>query len=159
MKRLFFCLAVFILGVLTGAALTGVSIGNQVDALYIENRALQDNLQVAERELQQLRENSKTSHKRVISKITTRVAFSEACDYSEYERSTIELTVEKKVREWLKIISGQEVETINYQLVPRIVDNREMEVDGNKIQLKVNLVVIAENAVVFLEIVPLEDRV
>jgi len=39
------------------------------------------------------------------------------------------------------------------------VDNREMEVDGNKIQLKVNLVVIAENAVVFLEIVPLEDRV
>ncbi|SFR01985.1 hypothetical protein [Desulfoscipio geothermicus] len=159
MKRLLFGLAVFILGALTGAALTGISIGSQVDALYIENRALQDNLQVAEKELQQLRENSKTTHKRVISKITTRVAFSEECDYSEYERSTIELTVEKKVREWLKIISGQEVETINYQLVPRIVDNREMEVDGNKIQLKVNLVVIAENVVVYLEIIPIKDKV
>lgn len=159
MKHLIFWLVVYVLGVITGAAITGVSIGDQVDALYIENQALQDNLQVVEKELEQLRESKQTKHKRIISKITTRISFNEKCDYSDYEISTIELTVEKRVREWLKIISGQEVETVNYQLVPRIVDNREIEVEGKKMRLKVNLVVISENVIVYMEIIPIKNKV
>ncbi|MBF7083065.1 hypothetical protein IT084_08755 [Desulfallas sp. Bu1-1] len=154
MKRLLFGMSVFILGMIAGSAVTGVTIGRQIDTLYIENRSLKDKLAVNEKELAQLRKKNR-EHKRLVTKISTRVYFPEDCDLSEYERSTIELTVEKKVREWLKVISGQEVETINYLLVPTIVDNREIEVEGMKIRLKVNLVVISENVVVYLEVITL----
>lgn len=131
-KRLLFGLTVFLLGMIVGAALTGVFIGKQIDDLYIKNQSLADSLAVTERELEQLRQASEAMHTRMVTKISTRINFTDECDYSEYERSTIELTVEKKVREWLQVISGQELETINYLLVPRIVDNREIEVEGKK---------------------------
>lgn len=158
-KRLLYGLAVFLLGLITGAALTGVFIGKQIDDLYIKNRSLADNLAVTEKELEQLRQASEALHTNVVTKISTRISFAEECDYSEYEKSTIELTVEKKVREWLKTISGQELDTINYLLVPRIVDNREMEVEGKKIRLKVLLVVLSEHVIVYLEIIPIQNMV
>ncbi len=154
-NRLIFGAAVLGLGMIIGASLTGVFIGKQVDDLYIKNRYLADNLAVAEKELEQLRQVSEKMHARVITKISTSIRFNEECDYSEYERSTIELAVEKKVREWLQVISGQDVKTINYLLVPRIVDNREIEVEGKEIRLKVLLVVLSEHVIVYLEIIPL----
>ncbi len=157
MKLFLFRAAVFVLGAVTGAALAGITIGDQVDRLHIENQLLQDRLAVAEKELQQMRQQ-KQVQKRVVSKISTRVSFAEECDFSEYERSFIELTVEKIVREWLKVIAGQEIDSINYILVPRIVDNREIEIEGKKIKLKVELVVIAENLVVYLEIIPQKNK-
>lgn len=156
-NRLIFGAAALGLGMIIGAALTGVFIGKQIDNLYIKNRYLADNLAVAERELEQLRQVSEEMHARVITKISTSIRFDEGCDYSEYERSTIELTVEKKVREWLQVISGQEVKAIDYLLVPRIVDNREIEVEGKKIRLKVLLVVLSEHVIVYLEIIPLQN--
>lgn len=156
MKRLMFGMSVFILGVIAGSAMTGISIGRQIDSLYIQNRSLKDKLAVSEKELVQLREKI-LEPKRLVTKISTKVYFSGDCDFSEYEKSIIELTVEKEVREWLGIISGQEIDTINYLLVPTIVDNREIEVEGMRIRLKVNLVVISENVVVYLEVIPLGD--
>lgn len=156
-NRLIFGAAVLGLGIIIGAALTGVFIGKQIDDLYIENRYLADNLEVTKKELEQLRQVSEEMHARVITKISTSIRFDEGCDYTEYERSTIELTVEKKVREWLQAISGQEVKSINYLLVPRIVDNREIEVEGKEIRLKVLLVVLSEHVIVYLEIIPLQN--
>jgi len=147
------------LGALMGAALTGVLIGNQVDALYIENRSLRDNLLVAEKEIKQLQERNQTVHKRVITNISTFVNFAEECDYSEFEKSTIQLAVEKNVREWLDAISGQDVDNVNYLLVPRIVDNREIEIEGKKMRLVVNLVVISERVSIYLEIIPKKNKV
>jgi len=158
-KRFLFSVTVLGLGMIIGAALTGVFVGKQIDDLYIENRSLADNLAVTEKELEQLRKASEEMHTRVVTKISALVSFTEECDYSDYERSTIELTVEKKVREWLQIISGQELETINYLLVPRIVDNREVEVEGNNIRLKVMLVVLSENVIVYLEVEPIKNMV
>jgi hypothetical protein len=155
MKRVIFWAAIFIIGALSGAALTGVLIGNQVDALYIENRSLQDNLLVADKQIQQL-QTTQSVKKRVIRNISTYVSFAEKSDYTEFEKSTIELTVEKKVREWLDVISGQNVDEVNYQLVPGIIDNREMEIDSNKIRLVVNLVVISETVSIYLEVKPLK---
>ncbi|WP_347490925.1 hypothetical protein [Desulfoscipio sp. XC116] len=158
-KCILFRVTVFLLGMITGAALTGIFIGKQIDDLSIKNRSLADGLAVAEKELEQLRQANETIHARVVTKISAHISFAEECDYSEYEQSTIELTVEKKVREWLKIISGQELETINYLLVPRIVDNRELEVEGKKIRLKVLLVVLSEHVIVYLEIIPIQNMV
>ncbi len=156
MKRLIFWTAIFIIGALIGAALTGVLIGNQVDALYLENRSLQDNLLVVTKQIQQLQKTTQSVQKRVISNISTYVSFAEKSDYTEFEKSTIELTVEKNVRGWLDVISGQDVDEVNYQLVPGIIDNREMEIDGKKIRLIVNLVVISETVIIYLEVKPLK---
>ena len=158
-KRVLFFIAVFSLGIIVGATLSGVLVGKQIDALYIENRSLKEKISVNEKEIRELKENNKASYIRIITKVSTNVSFNEKCKYTDYEKSTIELNIEKKVREWLKVITGQEVESVNYLLVPGIIDNRELEVEGNKIRIKVTLVVIAENVVVYLEIIPVKDPV
>lgn len=157
MKRILFFTAVFSLGIILGSTMSGVLVGKQIDALYIENRSLKEKISVNEKEIKELKANNKASYIRIITKVSTNVSFDEKCKYTDYEKSTIELTIEKKVREWLKVITGQEVESVNYLLVPGIIDNRELEVEGNKIRIKVTLVVIAENVVVYLEIIPVKD--
>ncbi|MDD4803209.1 MAG: hypothetical protein PHF24_09775 [Syntrophomonas sp.] len=156
MKRVIFWMTIFIIGALIGAALTSVLIGNQVDALYIENTSLQDNLLVADKQIQQLQKATQSLKKRVISNIITYVSFAEESDYTEFEKSTIELSVEKNVREWLGIISGQAVDEVNCQLVPGIIDGREMEIAGQKLRLEVKLVVISETVSIYLEVKPLK---
>ncbi|SFG48019.1 hypothetical protein SAMN05660649_01778 [Desulfotomaculum arcticum] len=156
MKRVLFFTAVFSLGILLGATLSGVLVGIQIDALYIENRSLREKISVNEKEIKELKENN-ASYRRIITKVSTKVSFDDKCKYTDYEKSTIELTVDKKVREWLKVITGQEVESVNYQLVPGIIDNREIEVEGNKIRVKITMVVIAENVLVYLEVIPIKN--
>lgn len=151
-------LAIFTLGVIAGSAATGVFIGDRVDALHLENRQLKERLVAAERDLRQLEEQKQTS-RRVVTKISSRVSFAEDCDFTDYEKSTVEMAVEKNVREWLKLVLGQDLETVNYQLVPRIVDNRELEVEGKKIRLQVELVVISETVLVYLEVRPVKEEV
>ena len=157
MKRLLPKLAIFIVGVIAGASATGVFIGDRVDALYLENRVLKSQLTAAEKDIQQLRQQ-KRNPAGVVSKISSRVSFSQDCDFTEYEKSTVEMTVEKKLREWLKLVVGQELDTVNYQLVPRIVDNREIGVEEKKVRLKVELVVISENVTVYLEVRPVKKQ-
>lgn len=157
MKRLLPKLAIFTVGVIAGASAAGVFIGDRVDVLYLENRVLKSQLTAAEKDIQQLREQKQTPA-RVVSKISSQVSFSQDCDFTEYEKSTVEMTVEKNLREWLKLVVGQELDTVNYQLVPRIVDNREIEVEEKKIRLKVELVVISENVIVYLEVRPVKKQ-
>jgi hypothetical protein len=150
-------MAIFIIGALLGAALTGVIIGNQVDALYMENRALQDNLLEAENQIQQLQKKTQSASKKVVRNIRSYVRFTEKSDYTDFEKNSIELTVEKNVREWLGVVSGQNIDEVNYQLVPGMIHNRELQIDGNKIRLKVNLVVISEIVSIYLEVQPLKQ--
>ncbi|MDD2620605.1 MAG: hypothetical protein PHC92_08065 [Syntrophomonadaceae bacterium] len=154
MRRLLFWTAIFILGVLTGAALTSVLIGNRIDTLYMENRILQDNLLAADKQIKQLQESHRVK-KRVISNITTYVEFAEKNDYTDLEINNIELNVEKHVRELLGIISGQVIDDVNYLLIPNIIENREMEFENRKIRLKVNLVVISETVIVYVKVKPI----
>lgn len=157
MKRLLFWIAVFMLGLLTGAAFTSVLIGNRIDTLYMDNRILQDNLLAADKQIEQLKESQKVK-KRVISHINTHVEFAEKNDYTDFEKNTIELNVEKNVRKWLAIISGQDVDDVNYLLIPKIIDNRELESENRKIRLKVNLVVISETVNIHVEVMPVTNR-
>jgi len=157
MKRLMPKVAIFVLGIIAGASSTSLFLGDTVDALYVENRLLKQQLTTTENDLKQLEEKKQTS-RRVVTKISTRVTFAEECDLTDYERSTAELQVEQNVRKWLQLILGQELETVNYQLVPRIIDNREIEVEGKKIGLQVELVVISENLMVYIEVLPVKER-
>lgn len=157
MKRLLFWTAIFLLGTLAGAAFTSVLIGDQIDALYIENKILQDNLLSADKQIKQLQESNKVK-KRVISNISTYVEFAEKNDYSDFEKSTLELKVEKNVRQWLDIISGQDIENVNCLLIPHIIENREFDFENKKIRLKVSLVVISETVSVYVKVIPISKK-
>ncbi|MEN6325605.1 MAG: hypothetical protein ABFD18_05290 [Syntrophomonas sp.] len=157
MKRLLFWTAIFILGALTGTALTSVLIGNRIDTLYIENRILQDNLLAANKQIKQLQESYKVK-KRVISNISTHVEFAEKNDLTDFEKNTLELNVEKNVRDWLSIISGKDVNDVNYLLIPHIINNREIEFENRKIRLQVNMVVISETVNVYVRVIPINKK-
>ncbi|MDD3269772.1 MAG: hypothetical protein PHX14_10650 [Syntrophomonadaceae bacterium] len=147
--------AVFILGALTGMALTSVLIGNRIDTLYLENKFLQDNLLAADKQIKKLQELNSPVKRRVISNITTHVEFDQEIDYTNFEKDSIELHVEKNVRAWLDIVLGQGVDDVNYLLIPKIIDNREIEFENRKIRLKVNLVVISEKVNVYIKVIPM----
>jgi hypothetical protein len=157
MRKKLFWMAIFLLGVLTGASITSVLLGNQIDTLYIENRTLYDKLLVAGKQIEQLQESFKKK-KRVISSISTQVEFVENNDFSDFEKNTIELNIEKNVREWLGILTGQDVEDIDYLLIPLIIDNREIELENKKIRLKVKLVVISETINVYIQAIPINKK-
>lgn len=156
-KHFVFGIAVLLLGMIIGGSLTGVIIGKQIDDLYVQNISLENQLTSAQEELLQLKNNIH-SQKRLVSKINTVVNFPVESTLTEYEKGSIKLVLEKKMGEWLKTILGQEIETINYALVPTIIDNRELEVDGVTIRLKVNLVVISEHILVQLDVITLKQQ-
>lgn len=156
MRRLLFLTAIFMLGVIGGAAFTSVLIGKQIDALYMENKTFQDDLLAADKQIRQLRESNQVK-KRVISNISTHIEF-EKNNYTDFEKKTIELKVEKNVREWLDVISGQDVNKVDCLLIPHIVDNREMVVDKRKMRLKVNMVAVSETVKVYIKVMPVNSQ-
>ena len=152
MKRLIFPATLVLLGVLLGAAATAVLIGAQLDDLHMENLSLQANLAAMDAQVQQLQQTPK---KRVISRINTKVNFIDTDHWDEFTRSAIELSVDKHLREWLVGLNGQTVTEVNYLLIPQIVDNREIEVDKQKMRLVVKMVVISETVTVYVDVLPL----
>ncbi len=157
MKRLLSRVALLVLGIVLGASAANVITGTTLDALHMENRLLKQRLTTVENDLRQLEEKQQT-YQRVITKISTRVDFNAECDLTDYEKNVAGLEVEQNVREWLQPVLGQDLETIDYLLVPRIIDHREIEVEGKKISLKVELVVISENLKVYMEVLPVKER-
>ncbi len=149
MKRLIFWASLVLLGILLGAASTAVLVGAQLDDLHMQNLSLQANLAAMDAQVQQLQQTPK---KRVISRINTKVNFVEANDWDGFTKSTIELSVEKHIREWLVGLNGQAVTEANYLLIPQIVDNREIEVDKQKVRLVVKMVVISETVTVYVDV-------
>ena len=145
--------AIFTLGILLGSSLTSVLIGRQIDALYIENRSFRENMAAAEQQIKKLQEKQ-PDKKRVISNINTYVSFSSATDYTDTEQRIIELIVGDHIREKLEVLAGQNIDDVNYLLVPRIIDQREIDFENQKLRLVVNLVIISETVSVYVEVTP-----
>lgn len=149
MKRLIFWAALILLGMLLGAAATAVLVSAQLDDLHMQNLSLQANLAAMDAQVQQLQQTPK---KRVISRINTKVNFVDAAHWDGFTKSTIELSVEKHIREWLVGLYGQAVTEVNYLLIPQIIDNREIEIDKQKMRLVVKMVIISETVTVYVDV-------
>lgn len=151
MKKLSRWMAVFVLGMLIGASITNVLIGTQIDNLHISNQALQQQLSVSERELQSLIESqARAKRNQVVTSIRSSVEF-KGGKITQFEESAARLMVEKQVDKWLEVIEGQEIDDLDYELIPEIINNRIIEVDGQKMVLKVKMVIVSQTVVVYLE--------
>ncbi len=146
--------AIFFIGALLGGAGVNALLGGQVDRLYLANVSLQERLAATEKELEQVKEGLKKRQAQVISALEVHVLPSPDKETTEYDQAKVQLYVENKVREWLQPVLGQDFNTINHLLIPKVIDNREVEVDGRKYILKVNLVVVGERTIIYLAAVP-----
>ncbi|HHW44034.1 hypothetical protein GFC01_00730 [Desulfofundulus thermobenzoicus] len=154
MKRL---LAALLVGMLMGGALVNVLLGEQVDRLTLVNQGLQDKLASTEKELEKVKENLASRQVRTITAIEVHVTLP-GKDIPELDQAKARLVVENRVREWLRPLLGQEVSRLDHLLIPRVVDRRQVDVDGRRYVLKVNLVVVAEKTILYLDAVPQKNN-
>lgn len=144
-------LSVFILGFLLGASLTNAHIGSQVDNLSIANQTLQQELMDMQLKIQQQKEKSTAANKLTINSIETFLIIESTDELTDHDKMSLELECNKKVKEMLQTLIGQEISNIDSLLIPQIIDNREIEANGNKYKIKTNLIVLNKNTLVYLK--------
>lgn len=149
--KLFKTLSLLILGIILGAASTNLYIGRQVDYLTLTNKTLQNSLADAERQLQNIKETSEDKKKSTISGFDIFLLMDSLEGLTDYDQLTVEYEVDKKVKEWLQPLLGEKVDGFDSLLIPRIIDNREVEVNGNKYRLKTYLVVVNIKTTVYIK--------
>ena len=135
-------MALFFLGMVAGGVLVTVTLGGQVDEITHNNQLLSQQLELCRDELNQLKKSLGEKEKKVVTGIEPHIAILGENMARLEEKNTI-LVLEKQVRQWL--------EPVNYSLVPQIIDNRAVEFEGANYQLKVQLVVIDTNIIIYVE--------
>lgn len=143
--------ALMLAGIIMGAVLMNMLIGAQLDNLTLANRSLQQDLLDAQQRLRQAREASEARKKQTVSALEVFLLLDPGEDLTDYDRMAVEMEVSKKVKDWLNPVTGQEVDSLDSLLIPRIVDNREIEANGNKYRLRTYLVVVAGKTTVYIK--------
>lgn len=144
-------ISILVLGFILGAALTNAYIGFQLDNLSLANRSLQQELADTRLKMQQLKEASEIRNKHSIETVETFLILDSMENLTDYDKMAVEFEAGKKVKEWLTPIVGQDVTGLNSLLIPRIVDNREVEANENKYLLKTYLVVVNKKTDVYVK--------
>lgn len=144
-------IAFLLLGMLLGAAATNALIGQQVDHLNLVNITLQDQLEDAQNEVEKLKETSQKKKKQTITAIETYLILTSRDGLTEYDELRVKLEASEKVKSWLNPLLGQEVAGLDSLWIPSIVDNREIQANGNKYRLKTHLVIISDKLTVYLK--------
>jgi len=147
-------ISAMILGIILGSAVTVLQIGSQLDDLSLKNRNLEEQLADVKNELQKSKDTSKIKKKLSINTVEAFLLLENQEELSDYDRIAVELETSKEVKKWLKPIIGQEIEEIDSLLIPRIVDNREVESNGNKYRLKTYVVVVNQKTCVYVKATP-----
>ncbi len=143
-------MALFFLGMAAGGVFVTVNLGGQVDEITHKNVHLSQQLELCGDELNQLKISMGEREKKVVAGIEPRISILGENMAKLEEKNTI-LFLDKQVRQWLEPLKGEEAEKLNYSLIPQIVDDRIVEYEGANYHLKVNLVVIDANIIIYIE--------
>jgi len=141
----------FILGILLGAALTVISIGNTVDTLYYENKELQLQLESTTNELAEVKSTLSKSKSIVVTKITPEIKL-EANGYTPQEVERIKLTLNKVIISHYKDLIGTPLDSLKPALLPGIIDGRIVNVEQKQFKLFVKTMVLSETLYLDVEI-------
>lgn len=149
--NLYRSLSILILGILLGSVATNMYIGLQLDQLFFENSNLRDKLADADSKLEKLNESSNNKKKLTITELEVSLIMDSAKGLTDHDQLVLEAEVNKKVKYWLQPLIGQEVVGLDSHLISRIVDRREIEVNGNKYSLMTYLIVVNQKTTVYLK--------
>ncbi|GAW91282.1 hypothetical protein [Calderihabitans maritimus] len=152
-RRFLSLTAAFLLGCILGAVLTSLLIGHQVDKLYFENETLKEALQAANSELEEVKQNLAARKRQVITSIEPHVIFPED-NLSSYEQDVFELALGKEIKRMLEPVRGKEVKAIDYILIPEIINNRLLKVEGRNFRLETKMIIVTDKLIVRVEAFP-----
>ncbi|AQS60041.1 hypothetical protein [Desulforamulus ferrireducens] len=147
-----------LLGILLGAAGTNILIGQQIDKLSLQNKTLQNQLADTQRELQKLKQSSHKQKKKTVISIETYLILTSREGLTDYDELKLKSEANDKVKQWLEPLIGQEVAELDILWIPNILDNREVEANGNLYRLKSHLVVIDEKITVYLKATQIKNE-
>lgn len=144
-------LSLLLIGILIGSGAANMVIGDQVDYLTMANKNLQDQLAEREYQLQKLNDASRQKNARVITTVEAYLSADSMEGLTEYDQLSLQLEANKKIKEWLSPLVGQDVNSIDSLLIPRIVDDRILQAEGNKYRIKTHLVIINEKISLYIK--------
>lgn len=141
--------AMLLLGIFLGMALAALRIGGQVDALWIENSRLLDELRTRTERLHLLeRQINKQYYLRVTSiepHVALRAAFSNA------EAQSVCLTIERQITQILNPLLGKEIKTLDPTLVMQILNQRKVQVNKQNYELSIRTLILSERLIIYVE--------
>lgn len=144
-------LSCFILGLLLGAALTVVSIGNTIDTLYYENKELELQLESTTSELAEVKSTLSKSKSIVVTKITPEIKL-ETNGYTTQEVERIKLALNREIVSHYKNLIGTPLNSLDPSLLPGIIDGRIVNVEQKQFKLFVKTMVLSETLHLNVEI-------
>jgi hypothetical protein len=143
--------ACFILGLLLGAVLSVISIGNTVDTLYYENRELELQLECVSKELEEVKSTLSQTKGIIITKISPEIKLLPG-NYTAQEEEQIKLALNKEIVNHYQDLIGTPLKSLNPTLLPGIINGRIMEVDKKQFKVWVKTMVISETLYIEVEI-------
>ncbi|NLX64707.1 MAG: hypothetical protein GX022_08055 [Clostridiaceae bacterium] len=133
-------------GILTGSILAFMLVSYRIDTFYERIAALENTISEKDAKLESL-EKSINSKKYVLKDIEVILL------YNENEIDDLEIMhIEKTVIEKYNILLGNEIKSIDPDIITLIIDKRIMRMNGKEIQLGVNKLMLSEILKLWIEI-------
>lgn len=153
--------ATMILGILLGAILMSLAIAYRIDELSLENQNLLNEISKAYEENDNLKQQLEEKNRLQKLKVETidPIIIFPADTFTRYEEEALKLELEKKIKSLLKDLKGQEVNTLDYRLIPQIINARHLNVLGRNLKIQVESTVVAKNISIYVNVVPVKEQI
>ncbi len=152
MKRIIVqIVSAFIIGAIIGASAMNLYISREFEELTVNNHMLQEELESTKSDLEEARNHlKKQQQNKIITDIEANVEIDQdLSDIPSFEAASIQLAGKKRIKELLQPLIEQEIKTINYNLIPPIIDGREFSTDGKRYILNVDMIIITDELQIF----------
>jgi regulator of replication initiation timing len=142
--------SLLLLGAIISSSLTVFLIGSQIDQLSLENENLKDKLSTCESENIELQDSLK-QRKLVVTSIEPVINFV-TNDLTTFDKENYSLKISKVIKEFLSPLIGKEIEKIDHSLVPEVVENRIINIDGRNFKINVKTVIFTQKVTIILNV-------
>ncbi len=144
-------ISALLMGIIIGSAGMSLHISRDFEELTADNHLLREELESKQADLEEMKKYLyKQQQKKVITNITANVDIDQQLnDIPSFEAASIQSAGKKKIQELLEPLLYQEINNVNYKLIPRIIDGREFTCDGKRYILKTDVVIIVDELQIF----------
>ncbi|MBM7854073.1 putative RNase H-like nuclease (RuvC/YqgF family) [Desulfohalotomaculum tongense] len=145
-------LAAVLMGIILGSSGMNLYISRQFEELTAKNRTLEEELKTARNDVEELRKRlEKQEQRKEITDIkpNVRLEAEEKDNLPSFEAISVKLNGQKKIKQLLLPLKGQEIKNVDYSLIPRVIDGREFESEGRRYVLKVDIIIITNELHVY----------
>lgn len=141
-------LALFVIGIIIGAALTTLAIGYHLDRMQNFNKKLEVQLLEKEEQIKALEDKmSEAQQWLIVKEVEIEVEMPER-NFANQEELILE--IEKEVKKMIKTIRGKKVQDLDPLIVRNIVQDRQLNIFGYNFVLDVHGIIVAEKIVFYI---------